>query len=125
MKTIAKLMMVAASMAGLAAVGCASKHEDGVKSTYRSQYSEIVADTVTTTNAAKAVLEAEGLKDVTASSTNADGKATAKKADGTEITVDVEKADAGSKLRINVGMLGDPKYGAELAAKIKAKAEMK
>jgi hypothetical protein len=107
----------------LAFAGCASKHEKGVSSSYKSQWVNVKADTVKTTNAAKAVLEAEGLKDVTASSTNLDGTATAKKADGTVIKVSVKKIETGSDVSVSVGTLGDPKLGADLVAKIKARAE--
>jgi uncharacterized lipoprotein NlpE involved in copper resistance len=126
MKSVAKVLIVAASLTSMGLVGCASKTQENVTSTYRTQYTSVAVGTAAATDAAKAVLEAEGLKDVVANSTNADGKATAKKADGTVITVDVEKdTDTTSKLKVNVGMLGDPKYGAELAAKIRAKAEGK
>lgn len=121
--------MIAAAVLAVSAisfVGCASKHQEGVKSTYRSQWTPVAADTAKTTDAAKAVLEADGLKEVTAASTMVDGTASGKKADGTKISVAVSKVETGgSQVSVTVGMLGDPALGAELAKKIKDKAEMK
>jgi hypothetical protein len=103
---------------------CKSSHEEGVKSSYRSQWVTVSADTQNTTEAAKAVLEAEGLKDVRASSTNVDGKASGKKADDTKVSVSIEKTgDKTSQVSVNVGTLGDPSLGAEIAKKIKDRAE--
>src|SRR4051794_8092466 len=82
-------------------VGCASKHESGVKSNYHSQWTKVAANTATTTDAAKAVLESHSLKDIKASSTNVDGVAKAEMADGTNVKVDVKKVDAGSS-EVNV-----------------------
>jgi hypothetical protein len=61
---------------------------------------------------------------VTASSTNVDGKATGKKADGTKVTVSVKKkGDNSSEVSVNVGTMGDPSLGADLARKVKQRAE--
>ena len=110
--------------AGLVGAGCQSKHEEGVKSNLRKQWTDVMADTKTTTDAAKAVLMEEGLKDVTAESTNMDGKATAKMADGTKITASVvKKSDNASEVTVNVGTMGSPTRGAEIAKKIKMRAE--
>lgn len=106
-------------------VGCASKHASGVKSDYHSQWTNVAANTQTTTDAAKAVLESRQLHEVTAKSTAVDGVAKGKMADGTKISVDVKKVDAGSHVSVTVGTMGDPKLGAELAGEIKAKAEAK
>ena len=54
-------------------LACQSHHEEGVTSSYHSQWTEVAADTKTTTDAAKAVLASQGLKDVKASSTGVDG----------------------------------------------------
>ena len=59
--------------AGLIGAGCQSTHEEGVKSNMHTQWTDVMADTKTTTDAAKAVLMEEGLKDVSAESTNMDG----------------------------------------------------
>jgi hypothetical protein len=112
--------------AGLIGAGCQSTHEEGVKSNMRTQWTDVMADTKTTTEAAKAVLAEEGLKDVTAEATNIDGKATAKMADGTKITASVEKkSDSMSQVTVNVGTMGSPTRGAEIAKKIKMRAEGK
>ena len=108
----------------VAATGCKSTHEEGVKSNMMTQWTDVNANTKVTTDAAKAVLEAEGLKEVNASSTNLDGKATGKMADGTKVTVNVtKKSDTSSQVEVGVGTMGSPTRGAELAKKIKMKAE--
>jgi hypothetical protein len=107
------------------ATGCSTKGEPDVKSDYKSQWTTVSADTKTTTDAAKAVLAGYEFKDVQASSTEVDGKATASKADGTKITVSISKADKGSQVSVDVGALGDPSLGAAIAEKIKQKAESK
>ena len=106
--------------------GCQSTHEEGVTSDMRSQWTTVMANTEASTAAAKAVLESEGLKDITASSTAVDGKATGKKADGTKIDVSIKKkTDTSSEVTVTVGTMGSPTLGAELAKKIKEKAEAK
>ena len=110
--------------AGLIGAGCKSTHEEGVKSNMRTQWTDVMADTKTTTDAAKAVLQEEGLKDVSGESTNMDGKATAKMADGTKVTATVaKKGDNKSQVSVNVGTMGSPTRGAEIAKKIKMRAE--
>ena len=51
-----KKMFAAAVLAvgAITFIGCASSHQDGVKSTYRSQWTPVAADTAKTTDAAKA-----------------------------------------------------------------------
>jgi hypothetical protein len=105
--------------------GCKSSNEAGVKSDYHAQWTMVKAGPEATTDAAKAVFEAEGFKDVTASSTAVDGKATGKLADGTKVTASIAKKDAGSEVSVVVGTMGDPKLGANLAEKIRMKADMK
>jgi hypothetical protein len=117
---VALLIGVAAALGSFA---CQSHHEEGVTSSYHSQWTDVAADTRTTTEAAKAVLESQSFKDVKASSTTVDGTAEGKKADGTVISVSIKKADTGSQVSVTVGTLGDPALGAELAKKIKDKAE--
>ena len=106
-------------------VGCQSSHEQGVKSDYRTQWTNVNADTKATTSAAEAVLASAQLSDVKASSTNVDGQVTAKKADGTKVNVAVKKQDggSGSQVSVTVGTMGDPALGAEWARKIKDRAE--
>ena len=118
------LLTLAALAVGLSA--CQSTHEEGVKSNYMTQWTTVNADTNKTTDASKAVLEEEGLKEIKASSTNLDGTATAKKADGSKVQVKVQKkGDTGSEVSVNVGTMGDPAVGAEIARKIKERAEKK
>ena len=107
------------------ATGCQSSSAPGVKSDYKSQWTTVSSDTKATTEAAKAVLTGYDFKDVQGTSTDVDGKATAKKADGTVITVSINKADNGSQVSVDVGTLGDPSLGAAIAEKIKQKAETK
>jgi hypothetical protein len=109
-------------MAGLA--GCASHHEQGVTSDYRSQWTNVAADTKTATEAARAVLEQRGLKGVTAESTGVDGIARAKTADGTNVTVNVKKiSDTSSQVSVTVGNMGDPTLGADIAKNIQTQVE--
>lgn len=108
----------------LGVMGCASRHEQGVKSDYRSQWINVAADTKATTEAARGVLEQRGLKGITAQSTGVDGIAKATTADGTKVTVNVKKvSDTSSQVSVIVGHLGDPKLGADLAKQIQIRAE--
>ena len=103
---------------------CKSHHEEGVTSSYMSQWTTVNANTTATTDAAKAVLTEMGLQDVKATSTSVDGEATGKKADGTKVKVSVKKkTDTSSETSASVGMTGDPALGAEIVKKIKARAE--
>ena len=109
----------------LCATGCASSQE-GVKTNYMTQWTKVAANTQTTTDAAKAVLDDQGLKEVNASSTAVDGTANGKMADGTKVKVAIKKAtDTSSDVSVTVGTMGDPTLGAEIARKIKSKAEGK
>ena len=119
-----KGLIVAVAAALMLLVGaCQSTHEEGVTSNLKTQWTTVNADTAATTNAAKSVLEAEGLKEVSASSTNVDGKASGKMADGTKVNVSIKKEGQMSEVSVNVGTFGDPSLGAEIARKIKTKAE--
>jgi hypothetical protein len=122
---IAKAIVAASLMLGVSAglVACKSTHESGVTSDIRTQWTDVNADTKTTTDAAKAVLMADELKKIKGEATEVDGKVTAEKADGTKVTVLIKKVDAGSQVSVTVGVLGDSKLGADYAARIKAKAE--
>ena len=105
--------------------GCQSTHEKGVTSNYRSQWTNVRADVKTTTKAAESALNEAELKDVTSSSTNVDGSASGKKSDGTKVHVAVRKEkESSSQVSVTVGQMGDPELGAELARKIKERAEM-
>jgi hypothetical protein len=105
--------------------GCSTKGEPDVKSDYKSQWTTVSADPRATTAAAKEVLAGYSFQDVQAASTDIDGKATGKKADGTNITVSIKKVENGSQVSVDVGTLGDPSLGAQIAEKIKQKAEGK
>lgn len=110
----------------LAMTGCKSKHQEGVKSNLRTQWVDVAADTEKTTDAAKDVLEDEGLREVNAEATSFDGKATGKMADGTKVTVTVKKkTDAISQVSVNVGTMGSPTAGADIAKKIEMRASGK
>ena len=106
-------------------LACQTPHEEGVKSSYRSQWTYVAADTRTTTNAARTVLERDGLHDIKVSSTDMDGTAQAKYSDGRDIAVTVKKVEGGSQVSVTVGTVGDPAIGAGLAKKIKSEAEGK
>ena len=109
----------------LAITGCQSSHEKGVTSNYRTQWTSVGADVKTTTNAAEAELNEAALKDVTSSATNVDGSASGKKADGTKVNVAIRKEkESTSEVSVTVGTMGDPELGAEVARKIKERAEM-
>src|SRR5205823_14591754 len=95
---------------------CQSKHEEGVTSNYRSQWTSVAADTRATTAAAEAVLQEEGLKDVHSNSTNVDGSATGKNADGTAAKASVEKVtDSSSQVSVTTRTPGDPAPGPDVA----------
>jgi Protein of unknown function (DUF3568) len=121
-----KLLITATLALGSALfVGCQSKHEEGVKSTYRSQSTEVMALPPAVANAAKDVLSDMGLKNINKESTNVDGMVTAMKADDTKVSVTIDKVEKmdQSKVWVTVGTLGDPALGAEIAKAIKTKAE--
>ena len=115
---------VAASLGLGTFAGCKSSGGEGVKTNYRTQWTNVSANTADATTAARTVLESEGLRDVTSSSTRVDGTASGKKADGTKVNVSIQrKTESTSEVSVNVGTLGDPSLGAELARKIKEQAE--
>jgi hypothetical protein len=107
----------------LVGTGCASRHEEGVKSDYRTQWTMVAADVKTTTEAAGEVLREADLKDIQVNSTNVDGTATGLKANGAKVVVKAVKKDVGTQVQATVGSLGDPDLGAEIVKKIKARAE--
>jgi Zn-dependent membrane protease YugP len=122
MKTV---IMAAVAIAFSMMLGaCQSTYQKGVSSNYRTQWTKVGADVKTTTNAARAVLSDEGLEDVKAKSTNVDGTATGKKSDGTPVTVAVKRdTNTTSQVSVTVGKIGEPALGAEVAKKIKTRAE--
>ena len=109
----------------VAVAGCQSSHEEGVTSNYRTQWTSVSADVKATTKAAEAALNEAELKEVTSSSTSVDGSASGKKADGTKVSVAIRKQkESSSEVSVTVGRMGDPELGAEIARKIKERAEM-
>jgi hypothetical protein len=117
-------LVLAVTALTLFAAGCQSSSEKGVTSDYHAQWTNVNADTRATTEAAKAVFTEEGLKDISGSSTNVDGTASGKKSDGTKVNAAIErKGDNLSQVSVSVGTMGDPALGANIARKIKDKAE--
>ena len=121
---IAIFAMFVASLA-LVAFGCKTPHEEGVSSSYRSQWTYVAADPQATTNAARTVMERDGLHDIRVTSTDGNGSASAKNAEGEDVSVAVKKVEGGSQVSVTVGKVGDPAVGAGLAKKIKNEAEGK
>ena len=121
--TVTKKSIAAVMLLAFAGIGCESSHEDGVTSDLHSQWTMVSADTQTTTQAAKDVLMESKLMDVDSKSTNMDGMAMGKMADGSEVKVSVAQAPKGSQVSVTVGTLGSPTMGADIAMKIKQKAE--
>jgi hypothetical protein len=118
------VVLGAAFCVAVMAAGCSSSKEEGVTSSYRSQWTMVGADTRTTTEAARAVLEEQGLKEIKADSTMVDGTAEGRKADGTEIKVSIKKKGEGaSEITTTVGALGSPTLGAEITRKIADRAQ--
>jgi hypothetical protein len=110
--------------AALLLSACASS-QSGVKTNYHSQWTEVRADVKSTTAAAEQVLNDAELKDVKSSTTSVDGSASGKKSDGTKVSVAIQReGDTKSQVSVTVGTMGDPKLGADLAKKIKDRAEI-
>lgn len=122
----AKSSIAAALLCAVAAVGCKSSYQEGVTSNYRTQKTMVYADVEATAAAAKQVFEGDGLKNISAEMDKVKGEVSGDLADKTKVYASVEKTDKGSQLWVQVGKgLGDPKIGADYAAKIKQVAEGK
>jgi hypothetical protein len=116
---------VVALVVAMGIIGCSMRKKTGIKTTHRSQWTTVNADVATTISAAEAVLnEMEFLK-VKASNTSVDGVASANKADGTKIRVNLKKKGSGTQVSVSIGIAGEPKLGADILKRIKAKAEAK
>ena len=101
--------------------GCQTS-QPGVKSTYRSQWTTINANTVKTTAVAKDVLQDMKLRNIESKSTAVDGNVQGFTADDTKITVDVKKVtDNTSQVSVYVGAMGDPDMGKDILAQIQHK----
>lgn len=104
---------------GVTLTGCETD-KAGIDSNYRSQWTLVNGDVSEATDAAEDVLSEYDLKDVESNSTELDGNAMGKMADGTEVSVDIRRAtDETSEVTVQVGKLGDPTLGVEIADKIK------
>jgi hypothetical protein len=118
-------MSIVAMVLAFGLTACQSRHETGVKSDLRTQWTSVDADAPAATDAAKAVLTDEGLKDVKGKSTSYDGEVTGKMADGTKVTVSIKKEPKASMsdVSVTVGTVGNPTLGADIAKKIKMRVE--
>ena len=111
--------------AALTLSACKSSQSSDVKTNYRTQWTDVRADVKATTAAAEQVLTEAELKDVKSSTTSVDGSASGKKADGTKVNVAIKReGDTKSQVSVTVGTMGDPSLGADLAKKIKDRAEV-
>lgn len=123
-----KRAMITVAVLGMALglTACKSSTDPSVKTNYHAQWTNVEADVKTTTAAAEAVLNEASLKGVTSSATGVDGMASGKQADGTKVNVAMKKkSDTTTEVSVTVGTMGDPTLGADLARKIKMKAEGK
>ena len=99
--------------------GCQTP-QSGVKSAFGSQFAIVSATVEETTEAAVAVLEALGVEEVTATSTEIDGEITGFTADRTRVEVYTVREDEGkTELSVTVGAVGDAATGAEIIARIR------
>jgi pantothenate kinase len=112
-------LMVAATPAIFSAC---KTDESGVKSSYHSQWTTVNGDTMRVTKAAREVVEDLHLQNVDSKSTGVDGLVTARTADKTRITIEVQRVtDTTSQVSVNVGTLGDPALGKDILARIQNK----
>ena len=112
-----RLVPLCAALAAvsLVAIPACKTDDPGVKSNYVSQWSTVAGGPADVTEAAKDVLEDLELKEIESKSTNIDGWASGKTADGTKVKVDVKKAgETTSEVSVTVGTLGDPALGKEI-----------
>ncbi len=117
---LAKYLVALTLFAGM--IGCASRHEQGVKSNYRQQWTAVAADTKTTTEAARAVLEERELIDLTATATAGDGVASGKPAAGRRSASTSRRRTPAARSR-SPSAPSATALAAELASEIKARAE--
>ena len=120
-KTLFVMIATVFCTASLLTVPACSTDQEGVTSTYRSQYQTFEASVADATAAAEASLTGLELADVESSSTKVDGQATGKKSDGTKVTVSVASVtDTTSEVTVYVGKLGDPVIGKQILADVAA-----
>lgn len=104
---------------GLIVLPACQTDQSGVRSSYRSQYTDVAASTEKATQAAEDVLEDLELKNVESRATAVDGRAVGYTADGTQVTVSITRnRDDSSQVSVNVGTLGDPALGKRIIADI-------
>jgi hypothetical protein len=108
-------LCAAVAAVSLVALPACQTDDPSVTSNYRSQWSTVSGGPSDVTEAAKDVLEDLQLKEIESSSTNIDGWASGKTADGTKVKVDVKKAgETSSEVSVTVGTMGDPTLGKEI-----------
>lgn len=116
---IARIALLVAVVVALAA--CMTT-EPGVRSSGFEQYTTIERGTSESTKAAEEVLRDLGLQDVAASSTNVDGWASGKMADGTLVKVTLKRVwDNLSDISVKVGSFGDTPLGTDIIARVRNK----
>lgn len=104
----------------LAALPACKTDDPAVRSSYRSQWANVQADTQEATESAREVLEDLNLRNIEAAATAVDGEAIGYTADGTKITVSVARVDQNtSQVSVNVGTLGDPDLGSDILRRIR------
>jgi hypothetical protein len=96
--------------------------EPGVRSSGFEQFATIDRGTAEATRAAEEVLRDLGLQDVASSSTNVDGWATGKMADGTQVKVTLKRDfDNISGISVRVGSIGDTSLGKDIISRVRSK----
>jgi hypothetical protein len=112
-------LAVILGLCNLGLAGCETS-QPGVESNKVQQWTTVNGDIEAATEAAEDVLEEYDLRDIEAMSTSLDGEVKGKKADDTDIWVNIKKlTDETSEVTVQVGKVGDTALGAEIASKIK------
>lgn len=118
MKKLMSCILSAVLLTTVVSLPACQTSQPGVKSSYRSQWTNVNGNTVKATEAAKDVLQDLKLQKIEASSTALDGTVHGYTADNTKITVDVKKVtDNTSQVSVYVGA-GDPELGKDIIARI-------
>lgn len=114
------LLTVVTGLSVLASA-CATS-DPGVKNNQFTQYTTMQTGTAEATQAAEAVLNDLGLRDVQSSSTNVDGWAKGALADKTPVHVDLDrKTDTTIGISVRVGDFGNPELGQEIISRVREK----
>jgi len=101
--------------------GCRVADTSGIRSDIRQQWMTVNTEVAKATSGAEAVLKEMKLLDVKSRVTTVDGEVTAIKADGTLVTVHIEKKDGGCEVSVVIGTLGEPDLGTDILRKIQGK----